>query len=51
MRQSHGGGEKVFVDYCGQTMTVYDRESGESQTAVLNVNYFGLFRAFGEAHN
>jgi len=50
MRQSHGGGEKVFVDYCGQTMTVYDRESGESQTAEIFVACLGASNyTFAEA--
>ena len=29
--------------------TAYETQASESN--VLNVNYFGLFRAFGEAHN
>jgi transposase len=29
MRQSHRAGEKLFVDYAGQTMPVVDRHSGE----------------------
>ena len=29
MRQNHRAGEKLFVDYAGQTMPVIDRSSGE----------------------
>jgi transposase len=29
MRQVHKAGEKLFVDYCGQTMPVVDRATGE----------------------
>ena len=29
MRQSHGGGEKLFVDYAGDTLPVVDRQTGE----------------------
>ena len=35
MRQTHAGGEKVFVDYCGQTMTVHDPVTGDAQEAQI----------------
>jgi len=28
MRQEHKAGEKMFVDYCGESVEVFDRESG-----------------------
>jgi transposase len=31
MRQAHAPGERVFVDYAGQTMKIYDAESGKVQ--------------------
>ena len=31
MRQEHKAGEKVFVDYCGQTVTVVDASGNERQ--------------------
>ena len=33
MRQDHKAGEKVFVDYCGHTVAVFDA-SGEERTAM-----------------
>ena len=30
MRQVHKAGEKLFVDYCGQTVPVTDPSTGES---------------------
>ena len=33
MRQSHGAGEKLFVDYSGQTVEIVDRASGEVRHA------------------
>jgi transposase len=29
MRQTHIAGEKLFVDYCGQTMPIVDPHTGE----------------------
>ena len=50
MRQSHAGGEKVFVDYCGQTMTVEDPATGASQTAQIFVACLGASNyTFAEA--
>ncbi|MEO1445251.1 MAG: IS21 family transposase [Cyanobacteria bacterium J06635_11] len=50
MRQLHPGGEKLFVDYCGQTMSVYDPVSGELQTAQIFVACLGASNyTFAEA--
>ena len=35
MRQDHRAGEKLFVDYAGQTASVIDRSSGEVRPAQL----------------
>lgn len=37
MRQHHGGGEKLFVDYAGDTMPVVDRKTGEVRNAHIFV--------------
>jgi transposase len=37
MRQVHRAGEKVFIDYSGDTMTVIDPKSGEILTAEIFV--------------
>jgi transposase len=50
MRQSHAGGEKVFVDYCGQTMNVHDPVTGESQEVQIFVACLGASNyTFAEA--
>jgi len=50
MRQTHQGGDKLFVDYCGQTMPVYDPVSGETQTAQIFVACLGASNyTFAEA--
>ncbi len=41
MRQSHGGGEKLFVDYAGDTVPVVDRQTGEVRPAHLFVAVMG----------
>ena len=41
MRQTHRAGEKLFVDYAGQTMPVIDRLSGEVRQAQIFVATFG----------
>jgi transposase len=41
MRQSHKAGEKLFVDYCGQTVTVYDKEGGAARDAQVFVAVLG----------
>ena len=35
MRQTHVGGEKVFVDFAGDTIDVIDPESGEARAMKL----------------
>ncbi len=41
MRQDHKAGEKLFVDYCGQTMPVADRETGAVREAQIFVAVLG----------
>jgi len=41
MRQEHKAGEKMFVDYCGQTVPVVDRESGRRREAQVFVAVLG----------
>lgn len=41
MRQVHRAGEKLFVDYCGPTVSVVDRHSGEIRTAQIFVAVLG----------
>jgi len=41
MRQSHAAGEKLFVDYAGQTVGVIDRHSGEIREAQIFVAALG----------
>lgn len=41
MRQTHRAGEKLFVDYAGQTVPVVDRLSGEIQPAQVFVAVLG----------
>ena len=41
MRQTHRAGEKLFVDYAGQTVEVIDRSSGEVRTAQIFVAVLG----------
>jgi transposase len=41
MRQVHRGGEKMFVDYAGQTVPVTDPETGEKREAVIFVAVLG----------
>ena len=41
MRQDHRAGEKLFVDYAGQTASVIDRETGEVRPAQLFVAVMG----------
>lgn len=50
MRQSHQGGEKVFVDYCGLTLPVHDRETDEVVDAQIFVACLGASNyTFAEA--
>jgi transposase len=41
MRQEHRAGEKLFVDYAGQTVEVVDRRTGEIRAAQIFVAVFG----------
>jgi len=41
MRQSHRAGEKLFVDYAGQTVPVVDRKTGEVNEAQVFVAVLG----------
>jgi transposase len=41
MRQSHKAGEKLFVDYCGQTVPVTERSTGEARPAQVFVAVLG----------
>ena len=41
MRQEHKAGEKLFVDFCGQTMPVKDRKTGETREAQIFVAVLG----------
>ena len=50
MRQRHVAGEKMFVDYAGQTVDVVDPETGEVQAAQIFVAVLGASNyAFAEA--
>ncbi len=41
MRQDHRAGEKLFVDYAGQTVPVIDRNTGEIREAQIFVAVLG----------
>jgi len=41
MRQQHQAGEKLFIDYCGPTVDIIDRSSGEIHTAQIFVSVLG----------
>ena len=41
MRQSHAGGEKLFVDYAGDRVEVFDRLTGETRLAWIFVAVMG----------
>jgi len=41
MRFNHKAGEKMFVDYCGQTMPVVDKRTGEVREAQIFVAVLG----------
>jgi len=40
-RQDHRSGEKLYVDYAGQTMSVIDRDTGERRAAQIFVAVMG----------
>ena len=51
MRQKHKAGEKLFVDYAGQTMRVVDPETGENREAQIFVATLGASNyTYAEAH-
>jgi transposase len=41
LRQEHKAGERVFVDYAGQTVPIVDRETGEIRDAQVFVGVLG----------
>lgn len=41
LRQEHHAGEKMFVDWAGDTIPIYDRNGGEAQSASLFVAALG----------
>ena len=41
MRQQHRAGEKLFIDYCGPTVDIVDRSSGEVRSAQIFVAVLG----------
>jgi len=41
LRQHHRAGEKLFVDYCGQTVPVHDPMTGDSRSAEIFVAVLG----------
>jgi transposase len=41
MRQTHKGGDKVFVDYVGQTIELIDIDTGQIRTAQIFVGVLG----------
>jgi len=50
MRQNHKAGDKLFVDYAGQTVAIVDRHSGELHQAQIFVAVLGASNyTFAEA--
>lgn len=50
MRQSHRAGEKLFIDYAGQTAEIVDRQTGEVKSAEIFVAVLGASNyTFAEA--
>lgn len=50
MRQHHRAGEKLFIDYCGQTVPVIDARTGELSEAQIFVAVWGASNyTFAEA--
>jgi len=41
MRQEYRAGEKLFVDYCGQTVKIIDKDAGEDKEAQIFVAVLG----------
>lgn len=51
MRQKHKAGEKMFVDYAGQTVKVVDPQTGESRESQVFVATLGASNyTYAEAH-
>jgi len=51
MRQKHRAGEKLFIDYAGQTVPVVDPETGEIREAEIFVAVLGASNySYAEAH-
>ena len=51
MRFSHKGGEKIFVDYAGQTVPIVDPDTGEVWQAQIFVGVLGASNyTYAEAH-
>jgi len=51
MRQKHRAGEKLFIDYAGQTVPVVDPETGENWAAEIFVAVLGASNyTYAEAH-
>ena len=50
MRQVHKAGEKLFVDYCGQTVPVTDPSTGENSPAQIFVAVLGASRGGALRH-
>jgi transposase len=42
MRQNHKAGDKLFVDYAGQTVPVFNQQSGETRQAQIFVAVLGM---------
>jgi transposase len=41
LRQNHAPGEKLFVDYAGQSVPIVDRHGGEARAAQIFVAVLG----------
>lgn len=51
MRQTHRAGEKLFIDYAGQTVPVIDPQTGEIRQAQIFVTVLGASSyTYAEAH-
>ena len=51
MRLSHNGGEKVFVDYAGQTLPIVNPQTGEIRQAQIFIGVLGASNyTYAEAH-
>jgi transposase len=50
LRQEHKAGEKMFVDWAGTTMPVYDRHSGQAWQAPLFVAALGAVPTYARPH-